>query len=209
MFKMKYGWLPAHWGLKGKTREIARAEYELTGYELEHRLLEIKKDDLTENEYLSKQIDLSFKHGKITKAQQMRMLVDLIADPDQKALASVELDYKEGVISDTEYQKQTAILKKEPWVTVISMDFGGKQSLEGSFELDWNEFFVANLIKDGYQGPTPDNIVNQWFMNVCKNVALEEFDGTGNFNADADANFETMKRWNSSESLDGGRKGYN
>ena len=209
MFKMKYGWLPAHWGLKGKTREIARAEYELTGYELEHRLLEIKKDDLTENEYLSKQIDLSFKHGKITKAQQMRMLVDLIADPDQKALASVELDYKEGVISDTEYQKQTATLKKEPWVTVISMDFGGKQSLEGSFELDWNEFFVANLIKDGYQGPTPDNIVNQWFMNVCKNVALEEFDGTGNFNADADANFETMKRWNSSESLDGGRKGYN
>lgn len=209
MFKMKYGWLPAHWGLKGKTREVAKAEYELTGYELEHRLLEIKKDDLTENEYLSKQIDLSFKHGKITKAQQMRMLVDLVTDPDQKALASVELDYKEGIITDTEYQKQTATLKKEPWVTVISMDFGGKQSLEGSFELDWNDFFVANLIKDGYQGPTPDNIVNQWFMNVCKNVALEEFDGTGNFNADADANFETMKRWNSSESLDGGRKGYN
>jgi len=208
MFKMKYGWLPAHWGLKGKTREVAKAEYELAGYDLEYRLLEIKKDELSENDYAQKQIDLSFKHGKITKAEQMRMLVARITDEGQKALASLELDYKEGFITDTEYQKQAATLKGEPWVTVISMDFGGRQSLEGSFELDWNDFFVANLIKDGYQGPTPDNIVNQWFMTVCKNVALEEFDGTGNFNADADANFETMKRWNSTESLDGVRKGY-
>ena len=30
-----FGWLPGHWGLKGKTKERARAEYELEGYDLE------------------------------------------------------------------------------------------------------------------------------------------------------------------------------
>lgn len=204
-----FSWLPASWGLKGKTREIAQAEYELEGFELKKRLLDIGKEDLTESKYEQKLIDLEFEYKLIDKATQMRRLTALIEDEHQRTLASLELDYKEGVITDTEYQKQTATLNKEPWVTVLSMDFGGKQSLEGSFELDWNDFFVANLIKDGYQGPTPDNIVNQWFMEVCRNVAMEEFDGTGNFSADSAANLETMKRWNSSESFEGGRKGYN
>ncbi len=209
MSKLKFGWMPGHWGLKGRTREIAKAEYELEGFELKKRLLEIAKEDFTETKYQQKLIDLEFQYDMIDKATQMRRLTALIEDESQRTLATLELDYKEGIITDTEYQKQTATYKKEPWVTVLSMDFGGQQSLEGSFELDWNDYFVEKLIKDGYQGPTPDSIVNQWFMNVCKNVALEEFDGTGNFNADSDANFETMKRWNSSESYDNGRKGYN
>jgi hypothetical protein len=87
------------------------------------------------------------------------------------------------------------------------MDFGGKKSLEGSFELDWNEIFVESLKKEGYEGLTADSIVNQWFMEVCRNVALEEFDGTGNFSADSEANLETVKRWNS-ESIGNNRKGH-
>jgi hypothetical protein len=87
------------------------------------------------------------------------------------------------------------------------MDFAGKGALEGSFELDWNEQFVEKLKSEGYSGPTPDNIVNQWFMEVCRNVAMEEFDGTGNFTADSEANLDAMKRW-SSETLPAGRKGH-
>jgi hypothetical protein len=208
MFKLKFGMLPGHWGLVGKTREIAKAEYELTGYDLESRLLELSKPDYSDNDYTKRHIDMDFKHGKITKKEQLRLLVNLIEDDAQRNLATLELDFKEGNITDTQYQKQSATLKKEAWVTVLSMDFGGKQSLEGSFELDWNEYFVENLKKDGYVGPTPDSIVNQWFMEVCRNVALEEFDGTGDFTADSAANLETIKRWNSSESLDQGRKGY-
>jgi hypothetical protein len=89
------------------------------------------------------------------------------------------------------------------------MDFSKGNSLEGSFELDWNQPFVDKLTAEGYTGPTPDNIVNQWFMEVCRNVAMEEFDGTGDFTADSEANLETVKRWNSEkESLKNGRKGY-
>ena len=207
MFKPKFGLLPGHWGLAGKTRDIAQAEYELTGYELAKRLLEIRQSDLDEDDYKKKMWDLELKYEKITQAQYHRWLTDLITDPKQKELAILELDHREGKITELAYSKQTATLQGEPWVIVLNMDFGGKSALEGSFELDWNDHFVAKLILEGYQGPTPDNIVNQWFMEVCRNVAMEEFDGTGDFTADSAANLETMKRWNS-EPLPRGRKGH-
>ena len=34
----------------------------------------------------------------------------------------------------------------------------------GSFELDWNDIFVARLIKAGYQGRTDQDIVDNWFF---------------------------------------------
>ena len=209
MTKLPFSILPASWGLKGKSREIAQAEYELTGYELEKKLLSIKEDEFNSKDYNARLIDLDFKHNRITKQQQLRYLCNLIEDEHQRTLALLELDYKEGVITDNEYQKQTATLKGLPWVTVLSLGFGGAKALEGSFELDWNECFILDLRSKGYVGPSDDGIVNQWFMEVCRNVALEEFDGTGNFSADSEANLETVKRWNSSESLGEGRKGYN
>lgn len=209
MPKLPFGFLPGHWGLKGKTREIAKAEYELEGYELKKRLLEINADEITEKEFAKKVIDIDFEFGKIDKNTQLRKLVELIEDEQQRKLATLELDMKEGKITDTEYQKQSATLKGEPWVTVVNLGFGGKASLEGSFELDWNDQFIEDLKSKGYNATTPDAIVNQWFMEVCRNVALEEFDGTGDFTADSAANLETVRRWNSSESYGGGRKGYN
>jgi hypothetical protein len=209
MIKLPFGTLPGHWGLRGKTREIAKAEYELSGYELKKRLLEIKSDELSDKEFTKKQIDLEFEYSKITKSEQLRSLCNLIEDEKQRTLAILELDYKEGKISDNEYQKQLATLKGEPWVTVVSLGFGGKNSLEGNFELDWNEAFIDDLKSKGYTGQSPDAIVNEWFMTVCRNVALEEFDGQGDFTADSAANLETMKRWNSAESFGEGRKGYN
>ena len=207
MFKLPFGALPGHWGLAGKTREIAKAEYELEGVELELALLEIKRDEYDNDVYQNKHYDILKKHGKLSESAYHRAKAELMQDPVQKDLALLELDKREGKLTDLEYEKKYATLHKEPWVTVLNMDFSGKGSLEGSFELDWNEFFVAKLVGEGYQGPTPDNIVNQWFMEVCRNVAMEEFDGTGDFTADSAANLETMKRWNS-ESLPQGRKGH-
>ncbi len=207
MFKIPFEWMPGSWGLKGRTREIAQAEYELTGYDLEHKLLTLAEQDMEPKDYNRKMIELRRKYDKIGEVDYHRALASLIEDETQRALAEVEIERREGRLTDTEYSKKLATLKKDPWVTVISMDFGGKTALEGSFELDWNEYFVTKLEAEGYKGVTPDAIVNQWFMEVCRNVAMEEFDGTGDFTADSAANLETMKRWNS-ESLPEGRKGH-
>jgi hypothetical protein len=198
---------PYSWGLTGKARERARAEYELSGFELDSRLLDLSRDELDEETYNRKNWELQLKCGLISKADFDKNLISLIKDERERQIALLDLQKQEGSITELEYAKSSATLKGEPWVTVLSMDFGGKKSLEGSFELDWNEIFVESLKKEGYEGLTADSIVNQWFMEVCRNVALEEFDGTGNFSADSEANLETVKRWNS-ESIGNNRKGH-
>jgi len=210
MFKLKFGMMPAHWGVSGRTREIMQAEYEIPPGPLRDlKLLEINSEDFDRDTYRKKVWDIELKYERITEATYHRNLTTLIKDEKQKAAAILELDHREGKVTELEYSKQLATLKGEPWVTVLSMDFGGKKALEGSFELDWNEFFVENLKTEGYVGPTPDSIINQWFMEVCRNVALEEFDGTGDFTADSEANLNAVKRWSEdSRGLPEGKKGY-
>lgn len=208
MIKLPFGYLPGHWGLKGKTREIAKAEYELVGYELKKRLLEIEYADQSDETFQKKLLDLDLEYKNITKAQYNRKLLSFIKDATQAKLAELELDHNDGKISQTEYEKQIATAKGEPWVTVINMNFGGKTSLEGSFELDWNDHFVAKLKQEGYSGPTPDSIVNQWFMEVCRNIAMEEFEGIGNFAADSEANIMAVKNWSNDTISTQGRRSY-
>ena len=209
MFKLPFGTLPGHWGLKGKTREIAKAEYELEGYELEKKLHSLKKDEMDDVDWKRKDWDIDLKNGKIDNSAYNRLLLTLIADDKQRTLAELELDFREGKIKELEYGKRVATLKGEPWVTVINMDFTKGTSLEGSFELDWNEFFVEKLKSEGYNAANPEACVNMWFMELCRNVAMEEFDGTGDFTADSEANLETFKRWHTREEpVPPGRKGY-
>lgn len=72
--------------------------------------------------------------------------------------------------------KAIATTAGEPWVEVISMDIDPNDPGNGSFELDWNDIFVARLIKAGYQGKTDQDIVDNWFQTVCRNVVLETYE---------------------------------
>jgi hypothetical protein len=72
--------------------------------------------------------------------------------------------------------KEQATKNGEPWVEVLSMNIDPGDPSNGSFELDWNDFFVARLIKAGYQGKTDQDIVDNWFKTVCKNVMLETYE---------------------------------
>jgi len=47
---------------------------------------------------------------------------------------------------------------------------------QGAFELDWNDQFVAKLIRAGYQGKTDADIVDRWLQSVCRNVVLESYE---------------------------------
>ena len=198
MIKLPFNLTPGSWGLKGKSYERAKAEYELTGYDLERRLLDIITDEMKSDEYQRRVTELDFKHGRIDEIQYHSQLAILIKDPQLRSLAQLDIQKKKGELSDVEYEKQVATVRGEPWVTVVGMDFSKGSSLEGSFELDWNKPFVEKLKGEGYTGPHDDNIVNAWFMEVCRNIAMEEFDGTGDFTADSAANLEAVMRWNQS-----------
>jgi len=63
-----------------------------------------------------------------------------------------------------------------PYVNITSMDVNPADISEGAFELDWNDIFLARLIKAGYQGKTDQDIVDNWFQTVCRNVANEVYE---------------------------------
>ena len=69
--------------------------------------------------------------------------------------------------------KDLATEREEPYVAILSMDVDPDNIHQGAFELDWNDKFVANLMRAGYQGKTDADIVDQWFQAVCRNVVLE------------------------------------
>lgn len=72
--------------------------------------------------------------------------------------------------------KQVATEKGEPYVNIISVELDPENIGNGAFELDWNDFFVAKLVRTGYKGKDDAQIVDQWFQDVCRNVVMETFE---------------------------------
>ena len=75
--------------------------------------------------------------------------------------------------------KDTATEKGEPYVAILSVDLDPDNIGNGAFELDWNDKFIANLVRAGYQHKSADtdaDMVDRWFADVCKNVVAENFE---------------------------------
>ena len=75
--------------------------------------------------------------------------------------------------------KEIATEKGEPYVAILSMDVDPENMHQGAFELDWNDKFVANLVRAGYQGKPTDSdaeIIDRWFQNVCRHVVMETWE---------------------------------
>ena len=75
--------------------------------------------------------------------------------------------------------KEEATAKGEPYVAIIKVDLDPTNINNGSFELDWNDKFLVNLVKQGYKikpEDTDNEIVDRWFQTACRNIALEVYE---------------------------------
>lgn len=75
--------------------------------------------------------------------------------------------------------KEIATQNNEPYVAITKVEVDPTNINAGSFELDFNDKFVINLIKAGYKLRDDDTdilIVDRWFQTVCRNIALEVFE---------------------------------
>jgi hypothetical protein len=84
---------------------------------------------------------------------------------------------KEKVVGKS--AKEIADEKGEPWVSVVKVDLDPENMGNGAFELDWNEKFITNLVRQGYQskpGEAEGAIVDRWFQDVCRNVIQENYE---------------------------------
>ena len=97
----------------------------------------------------------------------------------------------------TKSEKELATERGEPYVAILSMEVDPENLNEGAFELDWNDKFIANLRRAGYQGKVDSDLVDQWFQNVCRNVVMETYEQDQAMN---------MSRYTNERDIGNGRK---
>lgn len=169
MFRLPFYIMPGAWGLAGKTRAIAKAEYELAGQELDIKIAEIECE-LNSIDYKKRLINIEFKYNVITDYEAQTKIIDLEYETGTKehALDMVVVDLKFNKITEIEAEKRTATLNNEPWVAALDSQYNKKMGKDGfSFELDWNDQFVEMLMQNGYEGTEPAHIIEQWFDDVA------------------------------------------
>ena len=72
--------------------------------------------------------------------------------------------------------KDIATEKGEPYVEVITLEIDPKNPIQGAFELEWNDLFIEKLRAQGYTGGKDEDIIDTWFQQVCRNIAIEEWE---------------------------------
>jgi hypothetical protein len=87
-----------------------------------------------------------------------------------------ELEAKELEVIKVRDPKAYATRKKEPWVNVLDMQVNEDNIRNGFFELDWNKYFIKELIKNGYgvDEDPEEEIVDRWFRDIVYNMLADE-----------------------------------
>lgn len=172
--KIPFNLLPASWGLKGKTRQIAEAEYLYDGYDLDRELIKIDVEDKVEQE--RRFVDVDLKYGKIDQyeADRRKARLSLPSDADEKLVdvAMLEIDLKHGKIPQQEYDRKKADAAGEPYMAMPKISWDPADPSKTFFELDYNEHFVRFLEMNGYHG-SEEEIINRWLNDVCLSVLDE------------------------------------
>lgn len=171
-------WLmPGSWGLKGKTRERAQAEYELKGTELRRKLAQIDNTDEFQLKLALLEIDADC--GKIDDYEYDTERVKIEHRDNELArnLALLAVQLHHGEIDQNDHDKRSADLKGEPFICVLNSTYDPTKQHEGfALEFDWNENWIKLLAEKGYVGVSQEHIIQQWFDDVCQSVASERMD---------------------------------
>lgn len=122
-----------------------------------------------------------FKSWIKTPEERDRAKAEALEDAVAREIAIAKVDKKYNKISQQEFEKRIATANEEPYVRVVSLEIDEKSPGSGFFELDFNEHFVEYLANSGYEGVEPEQIVDNWFNDLCQNIVmegLEDEDGT-------------------------------
>ena len=96
----------------------------------------------------------------------------------EEALAAEEARIKEEEMALLKKKdpKEYATRRKEPWVNVLDVKVNEDNVRNGFFELDWNKYFILQLIEAGYgvENDPEEEIVDRWFRDIVYNMLQEE-----------------------------------
>lgn len=141
--------------LMGKTkREEARLAAEI------EELAQLEKERLAEERKLKR---LAKKEAKAAKEAEQAKVAEQARIAEQAKNSEKELATKNG----------------EPYVAILKVELDPENIGNGAFELDWNDKFVTNLVRAGYQAHADEAdsvIVDRWFQSICRNILAENYE---------------------------------
>jgi hypothetical protein len=118
--------------------------------------------------------------GQLKKLFNLNKPVEEKSEPlPVKQNSKVQRKKKEKKPDPVLSEKERATAAGEPYVSILTVDIDPSNINAGSFELDWNDKFIINLIKAGYKQRVDDTdqvVVDRWFQTVCRNIALEVYE---------------------------------
>lgn len=170
---------PKNWLLPEREKKIKLIEATLSGETKDRALADMMPN---EEDRKFRHLNIDLQYGKISPYEfAIKEAELLITDEDELARAKLSADLYHKVVTKQQYDHKLADLNNEPYVAVLNIDFDTKNPSNGYFELDFNEHFVEYLANNGYNGIEPEEIVNEWFSDLCKNIVLEDMiDEKGN-----------------------------
>ena len=108
--------------------------------------------------------------------QWLKKLTGIEAEEKRIAEEKAALEAKDLEQVKTRDPKEYATRKKQPWVNVLDVKINENNVRNGFFELDWNKYFIQQLLEAGYgeEGDPEEEVVDRWFRDIVYNMLSEE-----------------------------------
>jgi len=108
--------------------------------------------------------------------QWLKKITGIEAEEKRIAEEAAALEAKEMESLKKRDPKAYATKRKEPWVNVLDVKVNQDNVRNGFFELDWNEYFIQQLVSEGYgtKDDPEEEVVDRWFRDIVFNMLSED-----------------------------------
>jgi len=108
--------------------------------------------------------------------QWLKKITGIEAEEQRIAEEKAKMEADEMKLLKKKDPKAYATRRKEPWVNVLDIKVNDENVRNGFFELDWNEYFIAQLLEAGYgEAADPEEeVVDRWFRDIVYNMLEAE-----------------------------------
>jgi hypothetical protein len=108
--------------------------------------------------------------------QWFKKITGIEAEEKRLAEEAAAIEAKEMESLKKRDPKAYATKKKEPWINVLDVKINEDNVRNGFFELDWNEYFIAQLLEAGYgeEADPEEEVVDRWFRDIVFGMLEQE-----------------------------------
>ena len=112
--------------------------------------------------------------------QWLKNITGITAREEALAAEEIRIVEEEMKLLKKKDPKEYATRRKEPWVSVLDVKVNEDNVRNGFFEMDWNKYFIQELISAGYgeEADPEEEIVDRWFRDIVYNMLEAEGQST-------------------------------